>query len=180
MIGFVFREFVDFVETKFGSQVLSSIRTAANTPEVESFDDEAEYDERYLFNLVECLHRATGISQNDIVRIFGKHLFARLVVNYQSYLKPADSSFEFMQQVENLANRQIKQVNPESSLKLEYNPESTDRMIMVYQSCDEYTDLTEGLMKGCIEHFGEKVVIEKEEHAEEGQSSVTFSLVKIF
>ncbi|MGH1362976.1 MAG: heme NO-binding domain-containing protein [Calditrichia bacterium] len=180
MKGIVFREFVDFIETKFGAQVLSSVKSAANSPAFESFEDDAEYDEKYLFSMVEFLNRATGIPTTDIVRIYGKHLFARLVVNYHSYLEPADTSFQFLQQVESLANNQIQQIYPDSHLKLEFDPAEANRMVMLYQSRDEYTDLTEGLLKGCIEHFGEKVIFEREDHLEEGVNTVKFSMLKMF
>jgi hypothetical protein len=47
---------------------------------------------------------------------------------------------------------------------------------MIYSSPRGFADLAGGLIEGCIEHFGEKIDVQKEDLSDGHGTSVRFSL----
>ena len=79
MQGVVFLEFLDMAADRFGADVLDRTLEMANLESGGEYEDAETYDPRELPRLVSALAKQTGRPTPEVMRAFGRHLFARLL-----------------------------------------------------------------------------------------------------
>ncbi len=177
MKGVVFSEFIDFVEETFSAEVVDDIIEVSDLPSGGAYTTVGTYDHRELLKLVAALSERSSIPIPVLVRSFGKHLFGRLTLAYPRFLDGIETSFEFLQRVENHIHVEVLKLYPDAELPhFECEASQPGRLSMIYRSQRPLADLAEGLMEGCAEHFSERIRIERENLADEPHSAVHFLL----
>ena len=179
MKGFVFSEFIDFVEETFSPEVVDNIIEASNLPSGGAYTTVGTYDHKEILQLVTALSKKSGIPVSELVRSFGKHLFSRLALAYPQFLAGIENSLEFLPRVEDHIHVEVLKLYPDAELpRFECESTQSDRLSMIYRSQRPLADLAEGLIEGCAEHFGERILIEREDLADEAHYAVQFSLTR--
>ena len=79
MQGVVFLEFLDMAGGRFGADVLDRTLEMANLESGGEYEEADAYDPRELPRLVSALAKQTGRPTPEVMRAFGRHLFARLL-----------------------------------------------------------------------------------------------------
>jgi hypothetical protein len=139
----------------------------------------ATYDHDEILRLVGQLHRATGLPAPDLVRAFGRHLFRRFHVLYPAFFRGTDSAFDFLERVETIIHTEVRKLYPDAELPtFECTRPAPGRLAMLYRSRRPFADLAEGLIRGCIEHFGEAIEVRREDLAPgpDGENRALFEL----
>ncbi len=179
MKGIVFTEFLDFVAEQFSLEMLDDIIQASDLPSEGAYTAVGTYDYQEMMQLVSALGRITGLPVADLVTSFGQHLFGIFVKNHPGYIEGIDSTFSFLLAVEKTIHVEVLKLYPDAELpRFQYEFPEPNKMMMVYQSRRALGDLAEGLMMGCIDHFGDSVTIQREDMPPGDGTAVRFLLTR--
>jgi hypothetical protein len=164
MKGIVFTEFLEMVESKFSYEITENIIEAADLPSGGVYTAVGTYDHAEIVALVTHLSKATNIAVPDLLKAFGHHLFFRFVAGFPQFFEGISSSQDFMERVDNYIHVEVRKLYPEAQLpSLEYEKPSPGVLKVTYRSNRPFADLADGLIAGCVEHFGDKVNVTRED-----------------
>jgi hypothetical protein len=164
MKGIVFTEFLEMVERKFSPELADRIIERAELASGGVYTTVGTYDHAEMIKLVSCLSKETGIGTADLMRFFGEYMFGRFFVLYPKYFDGINSSFSFLEKIEDYIHVEVRKLYPEAELPTfacdEPQPGS---LRLTYRSTRPFAPLAEGLIRGCLAHFGEAADIEIED-----------------
>lgn len=180
MKGIVFTEFIEMAEEKFGMDTVERMIAGADLPNGGAYTAVGTYEHGDMMRMVQQLSTITGLGSSTLVQAFGQHLFGRFASGYPQFFAGLSSTFAFLPHVGSHIHHEVRKLYPDAELptldcKL-LNPEC---MEMIYQSSRPFADLAEGLIRGCIGHFGEKLDLKRETVNVASGSSVRFTISAI-
>jgi hypothetical protein len=156
--GVVFTEFMEMVEARMGLDMLDRIITEAELPNDGAYTAVGTYDHAELVRLVTALSNATDLTTSQLVFMFGEQLFHRFSVGYPALFGDAPTAFDFLSRIDGVIHVEVRKLYPDAELpKLECVRPSANALIIMYSSPRGFGDLAEGLIAGCIKHFGEPI-----------------------
>lgn len=181
MKGIVFTEFMELVEARMGLGMLDRIITEARLPNDGAYTSVGTYDHAELVRLVQALSNASGTGVPQLIHMFGEHLFQRFSVSYKPLFAEAHGAFDFLCRVDDVIHVEVRKLYPDAELpSLACERPSADRLVMHYSSPRGFGDLAEGLIAGCIKHFGEDIKVVRTDLPKEGAlHRARFDLVKL-
>ena len=180
MKGIVFTEFIELVEDKFSPEIADAIIETANLPSGGAYTALGTYDHQEILQLVTRLSEATDIPASDLMRIFGRHLFNRFIALYPQLFVGITSAFEFLSYIESYIHVEVKKLYPDAQLPaFEYDRTNRQQLIMTYHSSRPFALLAEGLIDGCLAHFGEKISFRCEDLSAGRGTSARFILTRV-
>ncbi len=164
MKGVVFSELLNFVAEQFSPEMVDDIIDASDLPSEGAYTAVGTYDHQEVVQLVSALGRFSGLPVTDLVMSFGRHLFGVFVKNHPSCLAGEDSTFPFLVAVEKIIHVEVRKLYPDAELPtFQYECPDPNTMFMTYRSKRAFGDLAEGLIRGCIDHFGDSITLERED-----------------
>jgi hypothetical protein len=177
--GIVFTEFLDMVEERFTPEVADRMITAAAVPSDGAYTAVGTYDYHEMIQLVAQLSMLTSIPVPKLLHTFGVHLFGRFVVAYPALFASVTSAFRFLELIEDHIHVEVRKLYPDAELPTFACDTSTPgRFTMLYRSARPFADLAEGLITGCIAHFGEPIVVHRDDIANGHETYIRFVLTK--
>jgi hypothetical protein len=163
MKGIVYTEFLEMVETKFSIDVVEQIISRSELPSGAAYTAVGTYDYHELLQLVTQLSDTTNISVSDLTRAFGLHLFERFFLAYPNFFMGVATAFEFLNRIDDYIHVEVRKLYPDAELpRFETRLVGPNSLEMIYRSDRPFGDLAEGLIRGCIEHYGEGISLERE------------------
>jgi hypothetical protein len=171
--GIVFTQFIDMVEQRFSPDLADRIIVQADLPSGGAYTSVGTYDHAEIVKLVGELSKETGHSLPDLVKAFGSFLFQRFTELYPHFFAEKTSTFDFLDSVEHYIHVEVRKLYPDAELPSLTCSRDDQAMTMVYRSKRNMADLAEGLLLGCIEHFGEPVSLERQAMPEDGATVFT-------
>lgn len=179
MKGVVFTEFLEMVEDKFSPEVADRIIEAAELPSGGVYTTVGTYDHREMLQLVSRLSKETGIPTADLVRTFGVHLFGRFHSLFPKYFEGVGSSFEFLQRVDHYIHVEVAKLYPDAELpSFECDTSEPGCLRLTYRSSRPFAAMAEGLIRGCIAHYGEAIDVAMEDLSGGQGTAARFVLTK--
>jgi hypothetical protein len=177
--GIVFTEFLDMVETRFTPEVADHMITAAAVPSSGAYTAVGTYDYREMVQLVAQLSTLTSIPVPKLLHTFGVYLFGRFVAAYPALFASMPSAFSFLERIEDHIHVEVRKLYPDAELPTFTCDTSTPgRLTMLYRSTRPFADLAEGLIAGCIAHFGEPIRMHRDDVTNSHGTYVRFVLTK--
>lgn len=172
MRGIVFTEFLEFVEQQYSPEIVDDIIEASTLSTDGAYTSVGTYDCEELLQLVSALSKVTQTSLPDLICAFGQRLFKCLTSNYPQFIEDVDSCFDFLQSIHGHIHVEVYKLYPDAELPtFEYSFPQQNQMVMHYQSTRPLADLAEGLIRGSIEYFGEKIAIQRENNSNDNTSA---------
>jgi PAS domain S-box-containing protein len=180
MKGLVFSQFIDMVEDRFGPDLLERIIASADLPSGGVYSSLGTYDFEEMESLVGALSRETGTDAGQLIKAFGMHMFGRLVSLYPQFLEGEASTMTFVPKVENYIHHEVRKLYPDATLpSFVIEEEGSERLVFVYQSPRPLSDMAEGMLLGCVDHFGEDIELHRQDlPATDGGGRARFTLVR--
>jgi len=179
MKGIVFTEFLEMVEDRFSPEVADCIIEAADLPSGGAYTAIGNYDHNEMVQLVTQLGTETGIAIPNLLRPFGVHLFGRFVVGFPQLFEEIGSTFDFLEKIEGYIHVEVRKLYPDAELpSFKCDRLEPGHLTMIYRSTRPFADFAEGLIMGCIEHFGEKIDLQHEDLSDGQGTSARFLLTK--
>lgn len=179
MKGIVFTEFLEMVERRFSPEIADRIIEASELASGGAYTSVGTYDHGELIKLVTRLSAETGVAVPDLVREFGRELFGQFHLKYADFFEGLHSTFEFLSKIEGYIHVEVRKLYSDAELpRFEISAPDARRLVLVYRSSRPFGDLAEGLIRGCIDHFGEKIDIQREDLSDSRETCVRFFLTK--
>lgn len=163
MKGVVFCEFVDFVEERFGYDVVDAMIIAADPPSGGVYTAVGRYEFAELAMLIGALSTIVGRPGPDLIFAFGRRLFGRLVETHPHFLEDARDPIDFLESVEGRIHVEVKKLYPDAELPtLTPTRLGANAIALDYGSCRPLGALCLGLIDGCAAFFGVPLDVEAE------------------
>ena len=179
MKGIVFTEFLEMVEERFTPAVADRIIEAAPLPSRGAYTAVGTYDHHEMVQLIVQLSTVTGIAVPALLYTFGEYLFGRFALAYPRFFVDVASAFAFLERVETHIHTEVRKLYPNAELPT-FTCEVAEPhcLTLTYRSARPFADLAEGLITGCITHFGEAIDIHKDDLSQGHKTCVRFVLTK--
>jgi len=157
MKGVIFNELQELVEETFGYEVWDEVILQTMLPSEGVYTASATYEDQELFDIVAALSQKTGISQPELVKIYGTYLFKTLMKSAPQEAKDAANLRRFLMMLENLIHVEVRKLFKEVNLPQFGYREDDDILTMLYTSPRKLCHLSEGLILGAAQHFSEEI-----------------------
>jgi len=177
MKGVVFTEFADMVEQRFSPEMLDSIIEDAHLPSGGAYTAVGTYPHEEMVALVSALSSRSGTAVPELLRAFGEYLFGRFVKGYPAFFEGRTDAFSFLAGIEDVIHAEVRKLYPDAELpRFEVEHHDDHRLVIIYSSGRHFEDLAEGLIAGCISHFGRSATLRRETLGEGPQRRERFLL----
>ncbi|MBB1489198.1 heme NO-binding domain-containing protein [Oceanospirillum sediminis] len=154
MLGIVFTEFAEMVETAFSEDVLDDVLDAPGLSTEGAFTSVGYYNHKDMIIMVTALSEVTGVPVDDLVTAFGKHLFSKLIAKYPTLVAPHSDLLSFLEVVDGVVHEEVMKLYPRAELPVfQTERKSEHNLLMRYQSKRPFSRLALGLIHGAAEHF---------------------------
>lgn len=161
MRGVVFTELIEFVEEALGFEIADKMIDQAKLDNGGSFSQGGNYPFSDMQKLLGSLSAITGKQPNELLFIFGEHLFSILVKLYAKDIKEVGSALNFIDSVENYVHVEVKKLYPDADLPTFATQEKDENhLTLVYASEKRLEAFAHGLMSACGKYFEEPLEIE--------------------
>jgi len=160
------------VEERFGYAVCDSVLESANLSHGGAYTTVGTYPHEEMTRLLSALTLATGLTSKELLNAYGERLFARFVVLYPLMFAGPVGTFAFLSTVDRHIHVEVRKLHPEAELPQFEHEITGDVMRLQYRSRRPLGDLAEGLIRGCISHFGETIGIAREHDSGNGTAVV--------
>ena len=179
MKGLVFTEFMDMVEDRFSVVVAETIVARADLPSGGAYTAVGTYDHKEIVALVVELAKETALDVPDLLEAFGDYLLTSFSESYPAFFQDFESAFDFLPTVQRHIHVEVRKLYPDAELpSLIADRTDPDRMILTYRSERGFAHVAEGLIRGCIRHFGDDIDLTVEDLSEGAGTKVRFSLAR--
>lgn len=163
MKGVVFTEFLELVEERFSAELVDDIIDDAELPSGGIYTAVGTYPHNEIVALVAALSRRTGLTVSDLLLTYGEHLFGKFVSGYPAFFANVSDAFTFLSGIEDIIHAEVLKLYPDAELpRFTIEQHDPSRLVLVYDSQRHFEDLAEGLMRGCVAHFGGGIDIHRE------------------
>lgn len=177
MKGMVFTEFLELVEDRFGLEDADAIIEASGSAHGGSYTAVGNYDYQEMVHMVVALSERSGVPVNDLLQVFGEHLFTVFNRKYGNFFDGVNSAFEFLGSIEDTIHVEVRKLYPDAELPSFAYPEQTDsRLVMDYKSTRPLAHFAKGLITGCIKHFGAPITVDMQDLSDGAGTHARFTL----
>ena len=178
MKGFLFTELLDFADREFGPEAVARLRAADGLPAADRYHPAGNYDHAELLEVANRLAGQIGMSRADLLRRFGQSLFGHFAQLYPAFIADAESVWTFLASIETYVHGELRELHPDAQFPVfECTRLGAGRLEMIYRSRRRLADLAHGLIEGCAAHFGEALVVHRQDLGDGDGEVVRFELV---
>lgn len=179
MKGVVFTAFLEMVESQYTANMVDDIIDDCHLPSGGAYTAVGTYPHEEMVDLVVALSKRSGIPIPDLLRAYGQHLFAHFFSTHPSFFVHVHDALSFLAGIEVIIHAEVLKLYPDAQLpRFETEHHSTHRLVQIYHSSRHFEDLAEGLIAGCIAHFGEKIELQREAFEHQGHRLERFILTR--
>jgi hypothetical protein len=179
MKGIVFTEFLEMVELKYSADVVDEILEGSALPSGGIYTSVGTYDHGEMISLLSALGKHTGLGNQELLCAFGEYLFGRFAGLYPEFFGATDQALLFLSKVDDYIHVEIRKLYPDAELpEFDCDGPREGVLEMTYRSERPFAALAEGLIRGCIAHYGQSVDVAIEDLSDGRQTSVRFVLTE--
>jgi hypothetical protein len=162
MRGLVFTEFLEFVETTAGADMVETMLESCALVSGGAYTAVGTYDHREILTMLAFLNTATGQAVSEMVTAFGQHLFGQLIVHHSELVKTGVGLLDFLEGIETHIHREVRKLYPDAELPFfEAIRPDKDHLTLNYHSARPFAGLAHGMLSGAVTHFKGRAQIER-------------------
>ena len=160
MKGMVFRSFEDFVSDRFGDVIVDQVMSHPDLSTGGSYTSIGDYPHTDFLTLAVDVAVKTKTPLKKLVRDFGEALFHILGGAHSDLIANFDSAIDLLSVIESVIHRDVRKIYSNTELPRFDVVEKTGQsyLHLVYTSSRPFADLAEGLINGCLDHYGVKEI----------------------
>lgn len=160
MKGVIFTEFIDFIETNHGLEMVDLVFSNCDLESGGAYTSVATYDVNELVQMIGELSRQTKVPPSEIIIEYGRHLFRYFARTRTSMMSHLSSCEDLLASVENQIHVDVRKLYPDAELpSIRFEKLSDLQFKVHYQSARPLADLAEGLILESIKHFGDPISV---------------------
>lgn len=158
MKGVIFTVFMEMVEEQFGLTVLEDIIEQSNTKTAGAYSRVGNYDPQEMLALVMVAHKISELPVSTLCKAYGEYLFGYFTKNMPEFFRDSSCAFEFLESVDGYIHKEVmKLYNDATPPSVVAEKTDDNKMCVTYSSRCPFSDVAEGLIQGCINHFGKNI-----------------------
>jgi len=179
MKGLVFTEFLEMVDHRYSADVVDKILEGSDLQSGGIYTSVGTYNHVEMINLLTELGKHTDLSAKQHLCDFGEYLFGRFAALYPEFFNVTTNALAFLSKVDDYIHVEIRKLYPDAELP-DFDCESprSGSLQMIYRSNRPFASLAEGLIRGCIAHYGQSVDVQIEDLSEGKGTSARFLLTE--
>jgi hypothetical protein len=156
MLGMVFTELIEMVETRFSPDMADAILSDACPADGGAYTAVGYYDHAELVRLVQALSARSGLAVPDLVQAFGKHLLGRFTALYPAMFTQRANLFDFLAAIDGHIHVEVRKLYSQAHLpRFEVLQRDERNMHLLYQSPRSMEPLAQGLIEGAAALYGQ-------------------------
>ena len=169
MKGIVFTEFLELVEDKFGLETVDEIIQKSDLESNGIYTSIGTYKFSEMLQLLQHLSAKTKISIDELLLVYGEHLFGVLRDSYPGLIEAYKDPIDLLSSIENHIHIEVKKIYPDAELpSFEIIEKTKTSLTMIYRSSRAMHHFGLGLMNKTFEHFNSTASIVLEKIKEDG------------
>lgn len=154
MMGMVFTELLDMVETTFSFETVDAVLLRAGVQG--SYTSVGNYDDAELVALVTALSAETGTPVPALLHAYGTHLFHRFYAMYPQFFDVHADAPSFLAGLESHVHTEVRKLYPVARppmFTFEPAPGAPGHHLE-YRSARALWQFAQGLIEACLAHYG--------------------------
>ncbi|NNK82578.1 MAG: heme NO-binding domain-containing protein, partial [Flavobacteriaceae bacterium] len=154
MKGIVFTEFLELVEDKFGLETVDEIIEKSDLKTNGVYTSIGTYEFSEMLQLLNNLSVKTKISVDDLLLVYGEHLFGVLRSSYPGLIESYKDPIQMLSSIENHIHVEVRKIYPDAELpSFEVIEKTSKTLTMIYRSSRAMHHFGLGLMNKTFEYF---------------------------
>jgi Haem-NO-binding len=177
MKGLVFVELVAMAEDAFGEDVVDGVIDRAKLPSGGAYTAVGSYPCEELMTLVRGFSQHSGVPGPELQRLFGHWMMNSFVKHYPDFFVGRSGSLDMLAAIENEIHVEVRKLYPDADLPhFDVVRPDDETMKMTYRSPRPLADFCHGLIEGCVTHFGETAVINRNDRVTGERTEADFNI----
>lgn len=179
MKGVVFTEFLEMVESSFSARMVDDIIEDAQPASGGAYTAVGTYSHEEMVDMVGALSKRSGMGVPALLHTFGHHLFGRFAASHPTFFAGTTGAMQFLAGIEDIIHAEVLKLYPDAQLpRFEVEHHDPQRLVLLYRSSRHFEDLAEGLIRGCVDHFGEALTVQRELVTRDGDKLERFIITR--
>jgi hypothetical protein len=177
MKGLVFTEFLDFVETQMGADMVDDIIDDCELSTGGAYTAVGTYPFSELRDLLLAVVKRSGAQPGDLLRAFGHKLCDTFASGYGQYFDSAGSLFQLLASIDDHIHVEVRKLYPDAELpSMRIAGRSPDQMLLDYRSERGLEALAEGLIEATSNYYREPVTVSTTQMSDADGEFVRFTI----
>jgi hypothetical protein len=153
MMGMVFTELLEMVESKFSFDVVDAV--LARSGASGSYTSVGNYDDADLVKIVVALSEETGVPVPDLLHAYGAHLFGRFVALFPVFFEAHTDAPSFLKGLESHVHTEVRKLYSNAHPPLfTSNDLPGGGLALEYRSKRALWRFAQGLLESTLAHYG--------------------------
>lgn len=154
MKGFIFTNFIEFVETNHGLEMVDEMITNCNLPSQGIYSSFSSYEFDELVSLLTFVSQKTNVNPEILLEKFGVFVFPYLIGKHSYIIENFDNPIDLIGGIENHIHIEVKKLYNDADLPtFRVVEKTTKKLTVIYNSSKGLTYFAIGLMKETLNHF---------------------------
>lgn len=180
MLGVILTGLYDLVEETFGLEVLDEMIVSSDLANDGIYSGIGTYPHSDMVRLVQNLSLIVNITSEELMRIYGAHLFKFLMKSHSINDPMLANCFDLLSQLDTLIHVQVRKLYPQAEVPaFSYELIAKDTMRLVYCSDRPFASVAHGLIEGSGAYFGEQLIVTREPEKEQSPCHAVFIIKNI-
>ncbi|PLX00500.1 MAG: hypothetical protein C0593_00780 [Marinilabiliales bacterium] len=175
MKGFIFSEFLELAEEKFGYAFVDKMVEETSSSGV--YTSISTYQVEELVEMVVYISKEKNIPVPDLLVAFGHFLFPRFVKSFPLFFDENQHLFGFLGILHEIIHVEVQKLYPGALTPTVVLSDNGEKMVLSYESPRKLAYFAKGMLEAAIVYFNEDVKVEMVMLKEDG-SKVDFNLIK--
>lgn len=180
MKGVVFTAFNDLVEQEFGIAVWEELLEAVNPDSHGIYTAVEDFPDDEMVAMLGELSKRTGIPAEELLRVFGKFLFAVLARRHAVFVDQQPDFFEFLSSIDGVIHKEVHKLYENPHLPVMDAKALDENTLQVsYRSPRKLCHLAVGLIEGAADHYASTVSVSHNRCMHDGADSCELVISKV-
>lgn len=154
MKGFIFTNFLEFIETNHGLEMVDEMITNCDLPSEGIYSSFSNYEFDELVRLLTYVSQKTQIEPAILLEKFGAFVFPYLIGKHSYIIERYDNAIDLIAGIENHIHIEVKKLYHDADLPtFRVVEKSEKKLTIIYNSSKGLTYFAIGLIKETLNHF---------------------------
>lgn len=160
MKGFIFTNFIDFVESTHGLEMVDEMITNCNLPSEGVYSSFSNYDFEELVSLLTYVSNKTNTNSEILLERFGIFVFPYLIGKHSYIIDKYETAIDLIAGIENHIHIEVKKLYNDVDLPTFRVVEKSEKKLsIIYNSSKGLTYFAIGLIKETLNYFNVNGVV---------------------
>jgi hypothetical protein len=157
MKGFIFTNFLDFLEKAHGLQLIDDMILSCNLPSGGVYSAFINYEFDELVSMLTYVSKRTDTHPDILLEQFGAFVFPYLIGKHSYIIETYSNPLDLLAGIQNHIHIEVKKLYDDADLPTFCVTDRTDnRLSLIYNSSKGLTFFAIGLIKATLVHFNVK------------------------